>query len=55
MEELIDDLNTDDMIMKRIQYCANRCNQDPKYKIFLLGWVNRCVDLWNYEVKDDIG
>jgi lysozyme family protein len=36
--------------LKRIKYYNDRVKENPKLKVFLHGWLNRCFDLMEYLV-----
>lgn len=37
------------ILLKAVSVRAKRCNDDASQKVFLLGWINGILALWNYD------
>jgi hypothetical protein len=49
IEELGNQFTFEVLLLRRVKRYVDICNQNSTRKVFLLGWLNRCVDLWLYD------
>jgi len=52
LEELGNGFDFEVLLLRRIKRYADICNMNSTRKVFLHGWINRCMDLWLYKFDE---
>ena len=51
IKDIGQDFSPETFLLSRVQYYAKISTGNPKLRVFFLGWVNRVLDLWQYQIN----